>query len=278
MSDKVQLIKKEIERQIEKGKVKCQQSKENNNHESLVAWSEHVATCGKLLVFINSLPEEPVSENRINECLNWDKDWGCSTSPINKCDHCPRTKWVEAKKEKKNYNERYERIAQTEQFKKSYCDKSLGKEEHASEDLEEEIDRFEDWINNFNQSDYPTSYTVRDIARHFAEWQKQKDLEDSLKSDMTMPNKFYKKGKADAMKEMKESLQTEYEKGRFDMREEMMKNTVLETKVMMDSDGDGIETPYEEWLTLENTEIPYIPDNLGLKDGDKVKILIVKEE
>lgn len=92
-----------------------------------------------------------------------------------------------------------------------------------------------------------------------AEWQKQKDLEDSLKSDMTMPNKFY-------------------EKGRFDMREEMMKNTVLETEVLMDCDGDGIETPYEEWLTLENTEIPYIPNNLGLKEGDKVKIIICKTE
>jgi hypothetical protein len=71
---------------------------------------------------------------------------------------------------KKDYRERYKRITQTEQFKKTYCDKSLGKEEPANEDLEEEIDRFEDWVNNFNQSDYPTSYTVRDIARHFAEW------------------------------------------------------------------------------------------------------------
>lgn len=33
-----------------------------------------------------------------------------------------------------------------------------------------------------------------------------------------------------------------------------------------------------EWLTLENTEIPYIPNNLGLKEGDKVKIIIVKTE
>lgn len=63
MSDKVQLIKEEIERQIEEGKVKCQQSKENNDHESFVAWSEHVATCGKILLFINSIQEEPASED-----------------------------------------------------------------------------------------------------------------------------------------------------------------------------------------------------------------------
>jgi hypothetical protein len=59
-------------------------------------------------------------------------------------------------------------------------------------------------------------------------------------------------------------------------KQQMIKDVVLETKVMMDC--DGIETPYEEWLTLENTEIPYIPDNLGLKEGDKVKIIIVKEQ
>ena len=49
----IQKIKEEIERQIEEGKAKCQQSQENNDYESFVAWSEHVATCGKLLVFIN---------------------------------------------------------------------------------------------------------------------------------------------------------------------------------------------------------------------------------
>lgn len=54
--------------------------------------------------------------------------------------------------------------------------------EPSSEDLEEEIDRFEDWLNNFNQSDYPTSLTVRDIARHFAEWQKRKDVEEMMKT------------------------------------------------------------------------------------------------
>lgn len=61
-------------------------------------------------------------------------------------------------------------------------------------------------------------------------------------------------------------------------KEQMMKNVVLETKVMKDSDGDGIDTPYEEWITLEDAEIPFIPDNIGLKDGDKVKVIILKDE
>lgn len=85
---------------------------------------------------------------------------------------------------------------------------------------------------------------------------------------------------------------SEYDDGRFDqtelewafeagavwMKEQLLKNVVLETKVMKDADGDGIETPLEEWLTLENTEIPYIPENLGLKDGDKVKLILIKNE
>lgn len=60
--------------------------------------------------------------------------------------------------------------------------------------------------------------------------------------------------------------------------QQMMKNVVLETEVLRDSDGDGVDAPYESWLTLANTEIPELPENLGLEEGDKVKILIVKSE
>lgn len=62
-------------------------------------------------------------------------------------------------------------------------------------------------------------------------------------------------------------------------REHMLKKcVVLETVVMKDCDGDGIETPYAEWLTLENTEIPSLPDNIDLEEGDKVKLIIIKED
>lgn len=61
-------------------------------------------------------------------------------------------------------------------------------------------------------------------------------------------------------------------------KEEFMKNAVLETEVLRDSDGDGVDTPYESWLTLANTDIPELPESLGFNDGDKVKILIVKSE
>ena len=121
------------------------------------------------------------------------------------------------------------------------------KSEPASDDLDKLVISLEETIGTSPHS----REVIKEYLQKAAEWQKDK---------------------------MKEALQTEYEKGRFDMMEEMMKNIVLETKVIMDFDGDGIETPYEEWITLENTEIPYIPEELGLKEGDNVKIIIVKEE
>ena len=40
---------------ISNGKFKCQQSQENGDQESYIAWSEHIAACGKILSFINTL-------------------------------------------------------------------------------------------------------------------------------------------------------------------------------------------------------------------------------
>lgn len=75
---------------------------------------------------------------------------------------------------------------------------------------------------------------------------------------------FYEKGKADAMNEMKETLQTEYEKGRFDMKEEMIKGAVDAT--ILDVDAQTIE--FGLW-----------PEKLlDIKEGDKVKIIVIKEE
>lgn len=130
MTDK-ELIKQEIERRFNDNMKASEQYTENSKSRAL--FTSAAKEDYDLIAFIESLPEEPASENRINECLYWDKDWGCSTSPMNKCDTCPRAKWVEVKEEKKNLNERYKRIVQTEQFKESYCDKSLGEEEPGCE-------------------------------------------------------------------------------------------------------------------------------------------------
>ena len=66
--------------------------------------------------------------------------------------------------------------------------------------------------------------------------------------------------------------------GKKIMKQQMMKNAVLETEVYMDADGDGIETEYSSWLALKDTEIPEIPESLGLKDKDKVVVLVVKKD
>ena len=49
-----------IEELISNGKLKCQQSQENNDPVSYTAWSEHIATCGKILSFINTLEVKKV--------------------------------------------------------------------------------------------------------------------------------------------------------------------------------------------------------------------------
>lgn len=161
--------------------------------------------------------------------------------------------------EKKDYHKRYENIAQSDYFKSAYSNKSLGKEEHASKDLEleEEVTRYYKSlgiIENAGETyewDDMISNTIL-TARHFAEWQKLKDLKDSLESDITILSKFYEKGKVDAIKEiMKEAVET----------------TVHNCQV------DGI--------TIDGVEI--FPDGLTLddkiyKDGDKIKLIIVKNE
>ena len=66
-----------------------------------------------------------------------------------------------------------------------------------NEDLEKEIERyFRDvkWI----------YLPVAEVARHFADWQYNKDFEDLLKSDMSQFKKCYEKGREDMKKELKQ--------------------------------------------------------------------------
>lgn len=148
---------------------------------------------------------------KINKCLSWDKEWGCSTSPMKTCDSCLEAKWETVKENPEEHNEDLENAA---------IAYSCSNPSERSNGM-------------YDQTDIEWAFEAG------AEWQKQKDFEDSLKSDMTMPNKFY-------------------EKGRFDMRQQMMK--------------DAVEGEYWDGsIYLDNRPIEY-------KDGDKVKIIIVKTE
>ena len=66
----------EIEKLIANGKLKCQQSQENNDQVSYVAWSEHIATCGKILSLINTLEVKEVNsiDAFIEKAWNWIED------------------------------------------------------------------------------------------------------------------------------------------------------------------------------------------------------------
>ena len=123
-----------------------------------------------------------------------------------------------------------------------------------SEDLEEamELSVSEEPLLEFFATGQPTigAYNEDSLRNQFeagAEWQKQ---------------------------QMKEALQTEYEKGRFDMQQEMMKDAV-EGQIYREYIGDdGISIAFglEAYLNEHN------PKHNKLHDGDKVKIIIVKEE
>lgn len=66
----------ELDKLITNGKLKCQQSQENNDQVSYIAWSEHIATCGKILLFLDTLEMKEVDlKKEINE---WQ---GCEAFP-----------------------------------------------------------------------------------------------------------------------------------------------------------------------------------------------------
>lgn len=50
----------DIERLISNGQVKLQESQQCNDYESSVAWSEHIATCGKVLSLLNTIEVKEV--------------------------------------------------------------------------------------------------------------------------------------------------------------------------------------------------------------------------
>ena len=170
MTDKVQLIKQEIERQIEEGKVKCQQSQENNDHESFVAWSEHIATCGKILLFIDSIPE--------NNNLIWHKS---NESPIKGklCLYETNQKIVDLihsnGKEMPDWCNNLDDLLKIDSHP----------EEPASEDLEEEIDKIWKTCNPIDEGMGVETANIHieqfdDIAKHFVEWQKQQMIKNAV--------------------------------------------------------------------------------------------------
>ena len=92
----------EIEEQIEFGKFKCQQSQENGDQESYIAWSEHIATCGKILSFIDTLEVKEVDLND-EKCKDLNDDGTCmyafnKTGKIMRCENINCSRKIKAQK------------------------------------------------------------------------------------------------------------------------------------------------------------------------------------
>ena len=118
-----------------------------------------------------------------------------------------------------------------------------------NEDLEEEIQRAY-YDKSLYDADNLDWQDFNNIARHFAEWQKEQD------------NVISRQAEAARIK----TQQLWYEKGRFDMRKEMMKD-VVEGRVQCGY-GDGNKLSIKAML----------PQDSDLKYADKVKVLILKTE
>ena len=59
---------------------------------------------------------------------------------------------------------------------------------NGGDEFEQLWDEFEDWMDSYSQSDYPTSYTMKDVARHFYELGKKgKTLNEGGGYDMSTP-------------------------------------------------------------------------------------------
>lgn len=216
MSDKDK-IKEELGRRIVQAEEFAERAKGANDDSSKLSW-DFVATQNKsLLQFIDSIQEQPISED-----------------------------WEEAAKQhsKQTFNgiliedniDAFKAGSEWQRKKDQEIDKLT-----ESPDLDEASWKYSDR----DGITYGQRYAMQIDFKAGAKWQKQ---------------------------QMKETLQTEYEKGRFDMREEMMKNAV-EGEVVYQI-GSSIIAPTDIRYKVMSDRV-YIPN---VKLGDKVKIIICKTE
>lgn len=122
-------------------------------------------------------------------------------------------------------------------------------DEPINEDFEKEVEKMWAQESKCRDTDYTiaelTKQDYEDCARHFANWQKQKDVEVLLNHAKCI-DESYKKG---------------IKIGKAEMKQQMMKNAICTT--MQEDDCGDI--------------VPTIVNQKGFKVGDKVKIIILKE-
>lgn len=146
-------------------------------------------------------------------------------------------------------------------------------------DLEDEIKKH---IQDCLDVKFPTTdiesikKDVEYTARHFAEWQRKRDIGNLLKSDYTVFNKCYEEGKKDQKKEDSEKFIDccrEMCGGVFDFAKEFQKVEMIDNGI--DCTVEWCDGPY---LNFTTGQLNDALDKAGIKIGDKVKVAIVKED
>lgn len=119
-------------------------------------------------------------------------------------------------------------------------DGDLPKEEPVSEDLEKEIER---WAETFKHN--PAVMGYKETAQHFANWQKKKDQEI-----------------------IETAIHHAYHNGKLEMKEQLMAKAVNGFVIEDIEEGNG------DFLLSAD----YLSKDMGLKDRQKVKVIVIKED
>ena len=126
-------------------------------------------------------------------------------------------------------------------------------QEPESEDFESEWKRYCD-----SKGGGAVTMNVKDVAKHFAQWQKAQDAKSQENID-----------KLNALTDMDKTLKTHYEMGVRDTKRQLMKGAI-ECEIDYDYYDDLFfmdYTPTQENLVIRKK---------GLNMGDKVKVIIIK--
>ena len=212
--DKIELIRQEIERLKEEGRINRYSAMLDNDGWSFSAWDQQEAVMTNLLSFINSLDEPSHIGEEETVSASYDPDYLQS--------HIDKAK------------ESWEGVDVDE-----FMDEVRGREKsEIPTNLEEAALEYEtdNTIQTYDGNGL-SPMAVVGLAEAFiagAEWQKEQDFKDFLKSDNTNFYKCYEKGREDQKREDQETIELAEDHammaGRMQMKEEIERDNYLYPK------------------------------------------------
>ena len=143
--------------------------------------------------------------------------------------------------------------------------------------IKQEIERLKHTSNAYDRSRFMLLLEIEKFIDSLPEEPASEDLEEA--ASKYVREDFHERSRADfkagaewQKQQMKETLSTEYEKGRFDMQQEMMKDAVEGEAVYQIGSAEIAPTDIKYKVVSDRVYIP------NVKLGDKVKIIIIKPE